>query len=52
MREVAGFGANFLIKTIRFVLGRFRPSEDVSAWYLREVRPRFLPQYFAPPIIP
>jgi 4-alpha-glucanotransferase len=50
--EVVGFSASFLIRSIRLVLGRFRPSENIGEWYLRDVRPHFPPEEFAPPAIP
>lgn len=50
--EVVGFAASFLIRAIRLMLGKFRPSEDIGPWYLRDVRPHFVPEEFAPPNIP
>lgn len=51
-KEVVGFAASFLVRAIRLMLGKYRPSEDIGPWYLREVRPHFVPEEFAPPEIP
>jgi hypothetical protein len=39
---VASLAASFMLNGTRPVLGRFRPGEDVSRWYKREVRERTL----------
>lgn len=37
IKTVAGFAATFVLTGTRLVLGKFRPGEDYSAWYRREV---------------
>jgi hypothetical protein len=41
LASVASFGASFMLSATRLVLGRFRPGEDLSRWYKREVRGRY-----------
>jgi hypothetical protein len=41
MTEIARFAASFQLAATRLVLGKFRPAEDLEAWYLREIKQRF-----------
>lgn len=52
MIEIAWFAASFMLRATRLVLGKFRPSESMAAWYLRDVKPLFLPTGFSPPTAP
>jgi|ERR1039458_4075095 hypothetical protein len=52
MTEIVGFAASFMLRATRLVLGKFRPSENIATWYLREVKPFFLPTGFSPPTVP
>jgi hypothetical protein len=42
IRVVTSHAAKFILRTTRLVLGKFRPGEDFSQWYAREVRERYL----------
>lgn len=42
IKDVTIFAASFILNATRLVLGEFRPGEDISRWYKREVRERFL----------
>jgi len=42
IREVASYSATFMLKMTRLVVAKFRPGEDLTSWYKREVRDRFL----------
>lgn len=42
IKEVASYAASFILGATRLVLGKFRPGEDLSKWYKREVRERYL----------
>lgn len=52
MAEIVGFAASFMLRATRLVLAKFRPSENIAVWYLREVKPFFLPAGLSPPTIP
>lgn len=41
LASVASLGASFMLNATRLVLGRFRPGEDLSPWYKRDVRDRY-----------
>lgn len=40
--QVATFAANFALGGTRMIVRKFRPGEDLSRWYKREVQERFL----------
>ena len=52
MIEIAWFAASFMLRATRLVLGKFRPSEDMAIWYLRDVKPLYSPTGFSPPTVP
>jgi hypothetical protein len=41
IQEVTRFTVGFMLNATRLVLGKFRPGEDLSRWYKREVRQRY-----------
>ncbi len=42
LRHVTVLAATFILEATRRILTKFRPSEDLAPWYIREVRERFL----------
>jgi hypothetical protein len=52
MTEIVGFAASFMLRATRLVLSKFRPSENIATWYLRDVKPLFLPTGFSPSTAP
>ncbi len=41
LKETASFGASFMIRALRIFLEKFRPTENKSDWYKREIRERY-----------
>jgi len=41
IKTIAGFAVSFLLTGTRLVIGKFRPTEDTSRWYRREVQQSF-----------
>jgi len=41
IEEVTTYAASFMLTATRLVLGKFRPGEDLSRWYKREVLERY-----------
>lgn len=42
INQTASFAASFMLGAIRLTVSTFRPGEDLSRWYTREVRDRYL----------
>lgn len=42
IREVVTFAPSLILSATRQIMARFRPGEDIRAWYLREVRDSYL----------
>jgi hypothetical protein len=42
LKSVTSFTATFILNATRLILGKLRPGEDFSKWYIREVRDRYL----------
>lgn len=45
LKDVANFAATFMLGATRALIGKFRPGEDISTWYSREVRPGYVQLY-------
>ena len=41
LKTVANFAASFMLGATRLLIGKFRPGENTSTWYVRDVRPRY-----------
>ena len=41
IQQVVGYAAAFLLRSTRLVLGKFRPSENLKDWYIREVQANY-----------
>jgi hypothetical protein len=41
IQQVVGYAAGFILKSTRLVLGKFRPTENVTDWYIREVQKNY-----------
>jgi hypothetical protein len=42
MKTVVSFASTFILDATRLILGKLRPGEDFSKWYIEEVRGRYL----------
>ena len=50
VQDVAIYASEFMLNATRLILGKFRPGEDLSRWYKREVleRNRLLREWMNP----